>query len=506
MSSISFPNIPHLRLPHVSGATLAPRASIPVQHQQPSLASASGSLRQPSQAQGAFSSPSTPSVRKRSGRGLPSSSHHATTGRGGASNPPVPGGRVPQMKTPASALVGSASVPSADANPTGKAGSALGRTELARGVAVEHLRGVPSLAPQPSSIPASIPTAVPSVPSMASAASGPTAPHRRSSTQIIEEQPAFPSWDHPHTPLVFALLPVLTSLFFGRGELVADLFYVLLLWWYLGVLVHAPWELYITALRTTPTSAQHTLPLLFLTLVSPLLGGLLLTVVSRSLTFLPPLPTFSIRLFVLAASVRPIKHLLQLWRGEVSLPLLLEEELEHTRVDIEQERSRAAFNATTLAAQGKEVDALRRQVTQLSLELAKAREEVQALARAVRREGRKAELYRLGMGQLGAASMAGADGRSELAAGGMVEIERSGDGVPPARPATRTSEIDKRHLPHTAVEALAFIMQMLRQTWRIPVKILLGLDTMLGFRRLRRLFAIVRGTLWVLMRRAVIWG
>ncbi|KZT58190.1 hypothetical protein CALCODRAFT_257395 [Calocera cornea HHB12733] len=247
-------------------------------------------------------------------------------------------------------------------------------------------------------------------------AAAPGAPYRTRPSSMPAEPASFPSWDSPHLPLAFALLPVVTSVLFGRGEVVADLFFVLLLWWYLSFLTHSPWELYTSSLRhASPAHTQHLL--LLLTLAAPLLGGSLLALISRSLTFLPPLPSFSIRLFVLAASIRPVKHLLALWQGAVDLPTLHDAQQDEVLTHL---TARDAAQEHALQAQSREMAQLREQLDRLAQEVLRARAETAVLAKAVKRQERKAELYRLGV--LHAKPAAGAGG-TDLAASDLQEKE-----------------------------------------------------------------------------------
>jgi len=132
-------------------------------------------------------------------------------------------------------------------------------------------------------------------------------------------------------PIFFALLPPLGSLFVGTADTWADAALLILAALYLYHLIKVPWELYSKARANLPSASfypagqslspgqqealkslrRHVNALLFLVLMSPLLGGMLLlflqrflhsTQTSRLLT-----PT-TIVLYTLTSCIRPLSH------------------------------------------------------------------------------------------------------------------------------------------------------------------------------------------------------
>jgi len=130
-------------------------------------------------------------------------------------------------------------------------------------------------------------------------------------------------------PILFALLPPLGSLFIGSTDTWADGLMLSIAAFYLYQLHKIPWDLYEHVRAQIPRSGSGQLPadqqaaiqslktkerlLLFLVVLSPLLGGLTLFILQK--TLLTPssnkyLTPANIALYVFAASLRPLSHLI----------------------------------------------------------------------------------------------------------------------------------------------------------------------------------------------------
>ncbi|KAH7107168.1 hypothetical protein BKA62DRAFT_686172 [Auriculariales sp. MPI-PUGE-AT-0066] len=127
-------------------------------------------------------------------------------------------------------------------------------------------------------------------------------------------------------PIVLALVPAMGSFITG-GEHVRDFLLLLLTLYFLHQLIRVPWELYITSrphrqqqqpiADSNMEHAQtelHALALFYLslTVASPLLGGWLLRTIGAALFGHEYISWFSTLIFVLAAGIRPWRHLITL--------------------------------------------------------------------------------------------------------------------------------------------------------------------------------------------------
>jgi hypothetical protein len=169
----------------------------------------------------------------------------------------------------------------------------------------------------------------PIFPANPSAPVSPAALPRSPALHPVSVQSSIPPINTPsfHIPILLAVLPPLGSLFVGTTDSWSDALILLFTGFYLYNLVKIPWELYdAIRARIPPTmntkdkdqmQAYHALKrqerLLFvLVLVSPFLGGLLLLVLQKTMLtnsnkYLTP---NTIMLYVLAASMRPLSHLI----------------------------------------------------------------------------------------------------------------------------------------------------------------------------------------------------
>ncbi|KAL5639532.1 hypothetical protein ACGC1H_006231 [Rhizoctonia solani] len=122
-------------------------------------------------------------------------------------------------------------------------------------------------------------------------------------------------------PLLVTLIPPAFALFTG-GDYIRDVLLTCLLVWYLYQLVKVPWDIYLASLPvhhhsgTGPSRAHSELRTtrilaLLLCVVTPFLGATLLRL-GVSLLYPDTLSWFSTSLFVLAAGIRPWRHLAHL--------------------------------------------------------------------------------------------------------------------------------------------------------------------------------------------------
>jgi len=240
-----------------------------------------------------------------------------------------------------------------------------------------------------------------------------TMSRRRDSTTSFGSVDAPPRDAHASSawfdaPLVLALAPALGSLVTG-GEHIRDFLLLLMMLYYLHQLIKVPWDLYNLSRPhrqhhrlTTDNpdgpavraqSELHALALFYLTLTvaSPLLGGYLLRTISGALLGQEYISWFSTLVFVLAAGVRPWRHLVTLLRvrtlelqdvahaGQPATGSVKDGRSILQRLDaLEQQLSEALDDNDTLQAD----------TEQLKLSLDRAEE---ASEKAVRRAVRKAD-------------------------------------------------------------------------------------------------------------------
>ncbi|KZV96775.1 hypothetical protein EXIGLDRAFT_732338 [Exidia glandulosa HHB12029] len=161
---------------------------------------------------------------------------------------------------------------------------------------------------------------------------------RRSSTGQhghVRHEPAEPATAWFDAPLALALAPTLGSFMTG-GEHVRDFLLLLIMLFYLHQLIKVPWDLYTlsrprrhqsprspdekpehTRAAELAHSELHSLSLFYLalTILSPLIGAYLLRTISASLLGQDYISWFSTVVFVLAAGIRPWRHLIFLLRN-----------------------------------------------------------------------------------------------------------------------------------------------------------------------------------------------
>ncbi|KAJ1300952.1 hypothetical protein OPQ81_003378 [Rhizoctonia solani] len=173
-------------------------------------------------------------------------------------------------------------------------------------------------------------------PGFASSRPGPSTPesHRRASNDSSSDSDASTDLgftDAAHQvaqsstwsdlPLLVTLVPPAFALFTG-GDYIRDILLTCFLVWYLYQLVKIPWDIYLASLPvhhhagTGPSRAHSELRTtrilaLLLCVATPFLGAMLLRLGS-SLLYPDSLSWFSTSLFVLAAGVRPWRHLAHL--------------------------------------------------------------------------------------------------------------------------------------------------------------------------------------------------
>ncbi|KAG8722534.1 hypothetical protein FRC11_002695, partial [Ceratobasidium sp. 423] len=122
-------------------------------------------------------------------------------------------------------------------------------------------------------------------------------------------------------PLLITLIPPAFALFTG-GDYIRDVLLTCLLVWYLYQLVKIPWDIYLASLPVhhhsgTGSSSAHSelrttrILALLLSVATPFLGATLLRL-GASILYPDSLSWFSTSLFVLAAGVRPWRHLAHL--------------------------------------------------------------------------------------------------------------------------------------------------------------------------------------------------
>ncbi|KAF9185884.1 hypothetical protein BGZ50_002832 [Haplosporangium sp. Z 11] len=159
-------------------------------------------------------------------------------------------------------------------------------------------------------------------------------------------------------PILFAVLPPLGALVFGKSEIFSDILTLMLIGFFLYNIIKVPWELYYAARtrRILLTSASVNAPAdpalekrrqsaasslrrqeffsLLLVMASPFLGGYTLqylkTFFSSYEDFLSAL---NIELFIVASGIRPLSHLVSLLKSRA---LFLQEQVHYPDSEVEQ--------------------------------------------------------------------------------------------------------------------------------------------------------------------------
>jgi hypothetical protein len=180
-------------------------------------------------------------------------------------------------------------------------------------------------------------------------------------------------------PIAFALIPPLGAIFYGSADMWSDILLLLLLGYYLYNIVKIPWELYYAArtrrvlhdtatmpgstvsssekelpphlqkhrLNASATLRRQELASLLLVVSSPLLGGLTLDYVRAHLTPTRTYITnFNITLFVFAAGIRPLLHVVYLLKKRA---LHLQEVVHFPSTEVENVKRRLAKAEEELA-------------------------------------------------------------------------------------------------------------------------------------------------------------
>ncbi|KAG0250513.1 hypothetical protein BG011_008283 [Mortierella polycephala] len=172
-------------------------------------------------------------------------------------------------------------------------------------------------------------------------------------------------------PILFAVLPPLGSLAFGKAEIFSDILTLTLIAFFIYNIIKVPWELYYAARtrrillssasvnaptdpvleqrrKSAASSLRHQefLSLLFV-LASPFLGGYTLqylkTFFSSYENFLSAL---NIELFIIASGIRPLSHLIGLLKSRA---LFLQEQAHYPDSEVEQLKRKVASIEAELA-------------------------------------------------------------------------------------------------------------------------------------------------------------
>ncbi|KAL7411978.1 hypothetical protein BDY24DRAFT_394126 [Mrakia frigida] len=217
-----------------------------------------------------------------------------------------------------------------------------------------------------------------------------------------------------YLPLIFFVLPLAGGVVFGRAEAWADGLIMIIVIWWMFFLFKTPWELYHSSLHhvlldsaPSPSSKDspqallartallrlHTFYLL-LTLLAPVLGALLLAFTRQTLTEGERyINTFSIRLFLLASSVKPITNLVGLLKGRNEALKKVVGRVGHSEGERLDKRLVALEREVRVLREKEREFATRRDLEELRGEVVGG--QIGDLAKAVRRGERRGELVRL---------------------------------------------------------------------------------------------------------------
>ncbi|KAF9090228.1 hypothetical protein BGX23_006155 [Mortierella sp. AD031] len=197
-------------------------------------------------------------------------------------------------------------------------------------------------------------------------------PSGRATPAAVPERPRSGAHDHPsdysngaHSwPILFAVIPPLGALVFGKSDIFSDMLTLTLIAFFLYNIIKVPWELYYAA-RTrrvliTNVSAKAALdPVLeqrrksaaaslrrqeffslLLVLASPFLGGYTLQYLKTFFSsYEDYLSALNIELFIIASGIRPLTHLISLLKARA---LHLQEQVHYPDSDVESLKRKVA--------------------------------------------------------------------------------------------------------------------------------------------------------------------
>lgn len=245
---------------------------------------------------------------------------------------------------------------------------------------------------------------------------------RRSSTGSHgRHEPNEPATAWFDAPLALALAPTVGSFVTG-GEHIRDFLLLLIMLFYLHQLIKVPWDLYMMSRprrhgihrphddkSEVPRTVQlaqselHSLSMLYLalTIISPLIGAYLLRTISASLLGQDYISWFSTVVFVLAAGIRPWRHLITLLRTRtLELQDAAHEDDQSISPDRRSLLARVELLEEQLAAEVAESVAARADMERLKQSLEQSYEELEKLIRRVSRKNeaeRSGQSHRLDM-------------------------------------------------------------------------------------------------------------
>ncbi|KAG9285366.1 hypothetical protein G9A89_010841 [Geosiphon pyriformis] len=162
-------------------------------------------------------------------------------------------------------------------------------------------------------------------------------------------------------PILFAVIPPMGGLIYGKSEVWSDFLLLLLIAFYLYNIIKVPWELYYAArsrrvmnenvltgqtadlaleanrLMAARELRRLELYALGLVLASPIFGGFALHYVKRYFEYDEYISHFNISLFVFAAGIRPLMHIASLAKNRT---LHLQEQVHYPSTEVELLKSR----------------------------------------------------------------------------------------------------------------------------------------------------------------------
>ncbi|KAF8972868.1 hypothetical protein BGZ46_009986 [Entomortierella lignicola] len=189
----------------------------------------------------------------------------------------------------------------------------------------------------------------------------PVTPDRvRSNAHETEYSSDTHSW-----PILFAVIPPLGALVFGKSDIFSDILTLMLIAFFLYNIIKVPWELYYAARtrRAVLTSVSaNAAPLdpvlemrrrnaavslrrqeffsLLLVLASPFLGGYVLQYLKSFFSsYEDYLSALNIELFIIASAIRPLTHLISLLKARA---LHLQDQIHYPDTDVESLKKKVA--------------------------------------------------------------------------------------------------------------------------------------------------------------------
>ncbi|KAF9433283.1 hypothetical protein BGZ76_009662 [Entomortierella beljakovae] len=209
----------------------------------------------------------------------------------------------------------------------------------------------------------------------------PVSPDRLRPTQEPDYSSDAHSW-----PILFAVIPPLGALVFGKSDIFSDILTLMLIAFFLYNIIKVPWELYYAArtrrivlsavsvnanadpvleMRRENAAAslrrQEFISLLFV-LSSPFLGGYTLQYLKSFFsTYENYLSALNIELFIIASSIRPLTHLISLLKNRA---LHLQELVHYPDGDVEHLKNKVAAIEAELVLLRK-ASATKREVSQV---------------------------------------------------------------------------------------------------------------------------------------------